>query len=386
MPKLKKILYFVLNALALINLLIFDFSANDLTVSAKSAILICADSGSVIWSKNENAPLPMASTTKIMTALLTLEAMQACGNKEIEITDEMVRVEGTSMGLRTGDIVNLDALAKGMLLCSGNDAANAAAIAVAGNTDSFINLMNEKAKAIGMQDTKFVTPSGLDKDNHHSTAKDMASLGAYAMENEDFAKIASQKSMKVKFLNPAKTINIKNHNKLLRLYEGCIGVKTGFTKAAGRFLVSCAQKNGVRLVCVTLNSPNDWDDHTKLYNFGFENTVSKTFDDKNFKTQIPIKNRKNEFIEAVGTSEFLRTFKKGDENKVNREINLPDECITPIEKGQILGKVVYSLEGKIIGQNDIISSCEIKEIKPTKKGFFKSISGFFKKIFGKTQE
>ena len=159
---------------------------NALDVSAESGILICADSGSVIWSKNETEPMPMASTTKIMTSLLALEHTEACGNQEIEITDDMVRVEGTSMGLRAGDIVNLEALVQGMLLCSGNDAANAVAIAVGGNVNNFIDLMNEKARMIGMENTKFSTPSGLDKDDHHSTAKDMATLGAYAMENENF--------------------------------------------------------------------------------------------------------------------------------------------------------------------------------------------------------
>ena len=186
---------------------IFSSSVYALDVSAKSAILICADSGAVIWSKNETDPMPMASTTKIMTSLLTLEHAAAHGNKEIEITPEMIRVEGTSMGLMQGDIITLDSLAKGMLLCSGNDAANAAAIAVSGETEKFINLMNEKAKLLGMKDTKFSTPSGLDKDNHHSTAHDMALLGAYAMENEAFAKIVSQKSMPVKFINPSKTVN-----------------------------------------------------------------------------------------------------------------------------------------------------------------------------------
>ena len=213
--------------------MIFECRATALEVSAKSATLICADSGCVVWSKNETAPMPMASTTKIMTSILTLEHAEAHGNKEIEITPEMIRVEGTSMGLMQGDIVNLESLAKGMLLCSGNDAANAAAIAVSGETGKFINLMNEKAKLIGMNDTKFCTPSGLDKDNHHSTAHDMALLGAYAMENEKFSNIVSQKSMPIKFINPSKTVNYKNHNKLLRLYPHCTGIKTGFTKLAG---------------------------------------------------------------------------------------------------------------------------------------------------------
>lgn len=382
--KIKRVLFFLF-----FNFLVFAIFcapfvyAQDLDVSAKSAILICADSCSVIWSKNETEPLPMASTTKIMTALLALESMRAQRNKEVEITEEMVRVEGTSMGLRAGDIVDLSALAQGMLLCSGNDAANAAAMAVAGSTENFIFLMNEKAKLIGMQDTKFSTPSGLDKDDHHSTAKDMALLGAYAMENEDFAKIVSQKSMKVKFINPSKVVSYKNHNKLLRLYDGCIGIKTGFTKAAGRCLVSCAEKNGVRLICVTLNAPNDWDDHIKLYNFGFENTECRVFDDRNLKLEIPIKNSQNEKILAAGISCFSRTFKKGQANSITRTVEVPDTYEGNVQKGQTLGKVVYYLDGKVIGSNDIVSNSEFIKKIPEKKSFFGSIAKFFQNLFKK---
>ncbi|MBQ6142949.1 MAG: D-alanyl-D-alanine carboxypeptidase [Clostridia bacterium] len=380
MNKFKKIfLVFILFA-ALLNFSVIFSGALD--ISAQSGILICADSGSVIWSKNETEPLPMASTTKIMTSLLALEHMEACGNKEIEITEEMVRVEGTSMGLRAGNIVNLEALVQGMLLCSGNDAANAAAIAVGGDVNNFIDLMNEKAKMIGMENTKFSTPSGLDKDNHHSTAKDMAILGAYAMENENFLKITSQKSMPVKFLSPNKTVRLKNHNKLLRLYDGCIGVKTGFTKLAGRCLVSCAEKNGVRLICVTLNAPNDWDDHMSLYNFGFENTVLKKFCDVGFKISVPLKNSSEGNLECECNSEFSAVFKKGDELKITRQVEIPDVLELPIERGQILGKVVYYLDGKIVGKNDILSSREVKKIKVKKYGFFYGIADFFRKLLG----
>lgn len=380
MNKFKKIfLVFILFA-ALLNFSVIFSGALD--ISAQSGILICADSGSVIWSKNETEPLPMASTTKIMTSLLALEHMEACGNKEIEITEEMVRVEGTSMGLKAGNIVNLEALVQGMLLCSGNDAANAAAIAVGGDVNNFIDLMNEKAKMIGMENTKFSTPSGLDKDNHHSTAKDMAILGAYAMENENFLKIASQKSMPVKFLSPNKTVRLKNHNKLLRLYDGCIGVKTGFTKLAGRCLVSCAEKNGVRLICVTLNAPNDWDDHMSLYNFGFENTVLKKFCDVGFKISVPLKNSSEGNLECECGSEFSAVFKKGDEIKITRQVEIPEVLEPPIERGQIIGKVVYYLDGKIVGKNDILSSREVKKIKVKKYGFFYGIADFFRKLLG----
>ena len=373
--------------LILLYLLFFIQSLNlkcyaaDVNISAKSAILMCADSCSVIWAKEEHRKLPIASTTKIMTSILTIEQIEACGNSEIEITDEMVRVEGTSMGLMPKDVVTLESLVKGMLLCSGNDAANAASIAVSGEKEKFIDLMNDKAKQIGMLNTRFVTPSGLDQGDHHSTAYDMALLGSYAMENERFANIASKKSMKVEFIVPNKTVNFKNHNKLLRLYEGCIGIKTGFTKAAGRCLVSCAQKNGVRLVVVTLNAPSDWDDHMKLYDYGFENTINKTFDDQNINLTIKVDNSDTDTLELNSSTWFSKTFKKGDENKVIREIELPEFCQAPIQKGQIIGKVNYHINGKIIGSNDLTASKDIKAKPKPIHNFWNKVSDFFKGLF-----
>ena len=354
-----------------------------LDISAKSAVLICADSGSVLFAKDENEPLPMASTTKIMTSLLTLENMEAFGNKEIEITDEMVRVEGTSMGLMPGNVVTMEALVQGMLTVSGNDAANAAAISVAGSSEAFVDRMNEKAKLIGMKDTVFYTPSGLDKGNHHSTAYDMAILGACAMENENFAKIVSQKSIKVHFVNPDKYVSMKNHNKLLRLYDDCVGIKTGFTKAAGRCLVSCAQRNGARLICVTLNAPNDWDDHMKLFKYGFENVSSKTLDDSNYFVDIPIKNSNGEYVKGKCGAAVEICIQKGDESRIRREIEIPSACKLPIESGQILGNVVYYLDERIIGKNPIISTESIGErrTKTENRTMFDGIKEFFASIF-----
>ena len=356
--------------------------AEGLCVSAKAACLIIPDSGEVLFAKNENEEMPMASTTKVMTSLLTLEALEACGDKKVEITEEMVKIEGTSMGLMVGDVVNLEALVKGMLLCSGNDAANAAAIAVGGNVENFVKMMNEKAEQLGMKKTHFVTPSGLDRGDHHSTAYDMALLGAFAMENERFCGISSKKSDKVEFVNPPKIVSYKNHNKLLRLYDGCIGVKTGFTKAAGRCLVSCAQRNDVKLISVTLNAPNDWEDHKNMLDYGFKNTINVLFNDKDFKTNVKVEGGTLSEVGASGVSTFSYSFKKGDETKVKRVIELKNSFEAPLEKGQILGKVAYYLGEKEIGKNEILCDSSVEKVKNS-KSILKDFWGFFINIFKK---
>lgn len=347
-------------------------------VSADAAVLICADTSEVLFAKNEFKPRSMASTTKIMTSIIALEQIDACGDRDVVITDEMVNVEGCAMGLRSGDVVSLSTLVKGALLPSGNDAATSIAFAISGSKEKFADLMNEKAKQIGMKDSYFVTPSGLDEGDHHSTAYDMAILGSYCMENEGFCDIVSKKSMQVEFKNPQKTLNLRNHNKLLRLYKNCIGIKTGFTKKSGRCLVSCAENNGARLICVTLDAPNDWDDHINLFNFGFSNVTKKLFEDKGKKFSIPVKNAENcvDKIEAVCEQDFSITSKIGEEENSESLVELPEFVVAPVERGQVVGKIVYKFKGKVVGQNDIVSSQDVSAVK-VKRNFFQK---FFCKI------
>jgi len=236
-------------------------------VGAKAALVMEARTGRVLFAQNEHEKLPIASTTKIMTTLITLE--QPDIDEVFEVDSDAIRVEGSSMGLREGDLVSLRALAVGMLLHSGNDAANAAAVRIAGSIPAFVRLMNQKAKELGMHNTNFETPSGLDGEHHYSTAYDMALLARHALQNETFAGICSQYRMRTRFGNPPADRWLTNHNKLLNYYEGTIGVKTGFTKKAGRCLVSAAQRDGVELICVTLNCPNDWDVHRNLFDTFF---------------------------------------------------------------------------------------------------------------------
>ncbi len=237
------------------------------SVSAAGAVLISADTGEILYSVNCDKKLPMASTTKIMTTLLCLES----GNlyEEFTVDSEAIKVEGSSMGLQEGDIVTKYALCCGMLLPSGNDAANAAAVKIAGSIEAFADMMNERAREIGLSRTYFVTPSGLDGEGHGSSAYDMAMLAREALKNETFREICSSESIKLSFGNPSYDRWLTNTNKLLTMYDGVFGVKTGFTDEAGRCLVSACERDGKSLICVTLNDKNDWNDHIAMYEYGF---------------------------------------------------------------------------------------------------------------------
>ena len=235
----------------------------DFDVSSKSAIVIEKSTGRILYGKNIYDHLPVASTTKIMTSLIALEQKNI--DETFEINPKSVLVEGTSMGLTAGDKATLRDLAVGMLLSSGNDAANAVAYKISGSISDFADLMNKKAKELELENTHFTNPSGLDIDNPYSCAYDMARLGAYALKNSDFFNICCKKSIPTSFGNPPTIKFLKNHNRLLSLYDGCNGIKTGFTKKAGRCLVSSAKKNDKELICVTLCASDDWNIHKSLY-------------------------------------------------------------------------------------------------------------------------
>ena len=352
--------------------------AEEPSLSAQSAVVICADTGKIIFGKSEREPRPMASTTKIMTALLTLEAAQ---NEDfnVTITDKMVPVEGSSMYLQVGQVLPLSSLAKGMLTVSGNDAANSAAITLGGSVDGFVDLMNKKAKQIGMLDTYFETPSGLDKGNHHSTAYDMALLGAYALENRAFFDISSKKRVEVPFREPNEIRTLYNENRMLKRYEGCIGVKTGFTKLAGRCLVSAAEKNNTRLVAVTLNAGDDWNDHEKLLDYGFSQVETVVFDNKDYVVLPIVGGRVNE-VTAFVKDKISLTLTKGDKNKIEKVVEVPTFLYVPLKQGQVIGKVKYKLNDQILAYNDLIVSKDEDVVKQD-RNLWQKLCRFFCGIF-----
>ena len=353
----------------------FSLSTKAISTSAKASILINADTGEVIYSQNQNEKLPMASTTKIMTALLLCEE----GNMEkgITVTPQMVKVEGTSMGLLGGDKVTYKALLYGMLLASGNDAANVTAYALGGTIDGFVNMMNQRAKELGLNNTHFETPSGLDGDEHYTTAEDLANLARVCMDNPLFKEAASTKAITLEYGNPPYRRTLTNHNKLLKIFEGAVGVKTGFTKKAGRCLVSCAEREGKRVIAVTLKDPNDWEDHINLLNYGLEKVKTTVITPEKTDFSISVISSQNQSVE-VKIEEY--TVSSLDTSGFSCEVNLPTFLYAPVKEGDVIGSVVYYKNKTQIARRDIKASQNIEKNSP-KKSFWEKYKESFKKVF-----
>lgn len=330
-------------------------------VSAQSAVVLTADTGAVLFEKDGHTPRPVASTTKIMTALLALEAAQEQGDPLVDITQEMVAVEGSSMGLQAGDSISLTGLAAGMLLASGNDAANAAALYLDGSLESFAARMNQRAAALGMEDTHFVTPSGLDGEDaqglgHLSTAYDMALLARAALEDQAFRQLCSSPSLAVEFAEPVKRVTYTNHNKLLAQYQGCVGVKTGFTKEAGRCLVSAAERDGALLIAVTLNAPNDWQDHTALLDYGFTQVEPYPLAGGDVRLTVPVVGSPVEVMSLRGSNGGEVTLPLGQGAQVERVVRVPKFLYAPVEAGEQVGEICWYLEGQLLGSASLTAA------------------------------
>lgn len=350
-----------------------------LSVSAQSAVLINADNGEVLYAKNAEQKRAMASTTKIMTALLTLEAAEK-ENQIVTISQQVAGIEGSSMYLNAGDQISLKDLAIGMLTVSGNDAAYGAAVAIGGSEEIFAGMMNARAQELDMNDTNFVTASGLDAEEHYSTALDMAKLGAAAIQNQVFLDICSQTKVMATFVHPPHTQSYSNHNKLLHLYEGCIGIKTGFTKKAGRCLVSAAERDGVCLVAVTLHAPDDWNDHISMFDYGFSQLTSVKMDDANTQFTVDVVGGVNEQINVVGCDIKSAVVAVGDADKIKRVVILPSFVYAPVPGGTQLGRISYQLNGEEIGSVPLITVGQVEQ-QTVEKTIFQKIGDFFRNLF-----
>lgn len=341
-----------------------------LDLSAECAYLMTADSGICLYEKNSEQRHGMASTTKIMTAITVIENCNP--EEEACVSANAAMQEGSSVYLRTGDRVSANDLLYGMLLNSGNDAACAAAELAGGSIERFAEMMNRKAKEIGAVDTSFKNPSGLDEEGHYSTAKDMALIAAYAMKNEKFKEIVSSKQSQI--TTGGAVCYLKNHNKLLWNYDGCIGVKTGFTKKTGRCLVSCAEKDGVRLIAVTLGAPDDWNDHKKLLDYGFSETQKVVVSEKG----EVLKKYPEEYggLNAVTADRVSYADKKGHKSKCDVILHTVNKPASNVYENEKIGYAEYKINGKTVTTVDLLAdkSVDMRSVKANKRiGLIKKI-------------
>lgn len=313
-------------------------------ISAKSAILYCADTGEALYEKNADKRMLIASVTKIMTAIVVIENCDL--DETIKPKPEWCAVEGSSMYLDYNKTYTVRELLTGMMLVSGNDAATALACHLSGDERSFSAKMNEKAKQLGLENSSFRNPHGLDDPEHYSTARDLAVLSAYCMENEQFKQIVSSYSAKIK------DQTYYNHNKLLVTYDGCIGLKTGYTIAAGRTLVSCAERNGMRLICVTLSASDDWNDHKKLLDHGFENYNLTVYSPDNYKLVLPIASATEDTATAVPENTLKILTKKDDAIDVKLEV--PRIIFAGGVKGEKVGKLRLFVNGELAAEQNLV--------------------------------
>ena len=321
---------------------------------ASAAVLYCPDNKEVIYGHHIHEKRAIASVTKVMTAIIALEYAEK-NDKIVTVTEKMY-AEGSSMYLKAGDKLELSEIVKGMMAVSGNDAANAAALTVAGSQEDFAALMNKKAAELGMEDSHFVTPSGLDDEVHYSSAYDMALLCAYAMRNKTFRDIVSRKSIEIKYVSPKdKVQTLYNHNKLLSLCEGCTGIKTGYTQKAGRTLTSSCERDGAELIAVTLNDRNDWNDHCRMYDMGFEIIENIPLcGSSEIRVKMPVASDKDEYVTLVPDKIPEVTIYKEDENKIRTVVYAPKFVYAPVVKRRNYGTVSFTLDGKEIARCHLI--------------------------------
>lgn len=330
----------------------------ELAVSAKAAILMHADSGRVLYEKNADEHMLIASTTKIMTAIVVLEHCEL--DDLVEVDSRSAGIEGSSMYLKAGESYTVEDLLYGLLLVSGNDAASALALHVADSMEEFAELMNSKAAELGMTESSFKNAHGLDEEGHYSTARDMAKLAAYCMGNEDFARIAGTVSHTVG------EQTLVNHNRLLREYDGCLGLKTGYTMAAGRTLVTCAERDGARYVCVTLNDPDDWDDHKALYDWAFASYSFAEVIPAGLSYEVPLISGAEMTAPAETEGAAYALIQNGE--SYDMELELPAFAFAPISEGERAGRAVACSDGQEIASVRIVYSEDVevdRELKLT---------------------
>lgn len=340
------------------------------SLSAYAYAMIEASSGDAVLAKNEAERLPMASTTKIATAAVALSL--ASPDTLITVHEDAVGVEGSSVYLTAGEQLTLEALLYAMLLESANDAALAIAYGVSGSVAAFADQMNLYAQSLGLRDTHFTNPHGLYDEAHYTTARELAQLTRHALQNDVFARIVATRKTTVSNADAQAERLLINHNKLLRSFEGCIGVKTGYTKKSGRCLVSAAERNGVTLIAVTLNAPDDWNDHTKMLEHGFARFVYKQLSAPGeLLFPLSVVGGEENYVMVSNEREVGAVLPTGHGSTIVR-LEVPRFLWAQINEGECVGKAVFycDLQGngvcERIGEVDLIAAYGVRRSQPRK--------------------
>ncbi len=328
------------------------------SLSSLSAVLYEPESGRFLYEKDADTPRPMASTTKLMTALVASQQLPM--DSIVTIPEQAVLVEGSSMGLRGGDRISVKDLLTGLLLSSGNDAANALALLSCGSLPAFAQQMNAKAQQLGMTNSLFVTPSGLDEGGHSSTARDMALLGAAVLQQEELARICALKSATIQVGDPMHEATLSNHNRLLNLYPYAIGLKTGFTKKSGRCLVSAAKRDGVTLVVATLNGGDYWNDHIALYEYGFSATVSVPLSLPDL-PELPVAGGTAASVTLTAPQPDNAVLLRSEQENMECRLQLPAFLWAPVKTGDVVGTVVYTVGERVISEVPVLAGADVAQ-------------------------
>lgn len=359
----------VLLAAALCFALLPRADAAQVTVSAQSAVLMEAESGRVLYAKDADTQRLIASTTKLMTALVALESGHSL-EEDVTIPAEAAGVEGSSLYLKAGETVKLKTLLYGMLLHSGNDAATAVALACAGSLEDFAQQMNEKAQELGMTHSHFTNPTGLDGEEHYSSAYDMALLARACLAVPELTEITASRSVTLE----GRTF--VNHNKLLWRYEGCVGMKTGYTQAAGRTLVSAAERDGMTLIAVTLNAPSDWADHAAMLDYGFENyhmeeavTAGQTL------CSLPVSGSLVPFVSLEAEETLRWPMGAGESLETRLELGGLTSLEAPVQAGVPMGRVELLLNGEVVGESDLSCAAPVDRNRQEHTGWLDWLFG-----------
>ena len=342
-------------------------------ISGRAGVLYEPESGKILYGKNENARLPMASTTKIMTALVAVENTSI--TELVKVDGRAVGVEGSSAYLKDGDVLTVEELLYALLLQSANDAAVAIACHVGGSVEGFAEMMNGKAAEMGLVNTHFENPHGLDADGHYTTAKELATVAAEAMKNPLLREIFATR--KRSFTNGERSRTYVNHNKLLHLYDGAVGVKTGYTRKCGRCLVGAAERDGLTLLSVTLDAPDDWRDHARMLDFGFASLEKIVLAESGERIySVAVVDGEAEDV-TVRNAESLSQIADRGEHEVKEYVKLPRFVTAPVSEGDPLGCIIYTVDGEYAGEVRLVATETVG--KKEDQGFFGRL---FTKIFG----